>query len=53
MANDTEDAAEKETLIFNEYIDKFRHFFRDSDNQELPEGQFEMDPDRIDTLPEF
>ena len=53
IANDTEDAAEKETLIFNEYIDKFRHFFRDSDNKELPEGQFEIDPESIDTLPEF
>ena len=51
IANDTEDTAEKETLIFNEYIDKFQHFYKDEDDLELPNGAFEDDPDIIDTLP--
>jgi hypothetical protein len=51
IANDTEDMAEKETLIFNEYIDKFQHFYKDEDDMPLPEGGLESDPDLIDTLP--
>ena len=52
IANDTEEMAEKETLIFNEYIDKFQHFYKDEDDMALPEGGgLESDPDMIDTLP--
>ena len=45
IANDTEEVAEKETLIFNEYIDKFQHFYKDEDEMELPEERLEVDPD--------
>jgi hypothetical protein len=52
IANDEKDFAEKETLIFNEYIDKFQHFYKDEDSFEMPEGEFQDDPDMIiDTLP--
>ncbi|MGY8914926.1 MAG: hypothetical protein ACKVJF_07560, partial [Flavobacteriales bacterium] len=29
IGNKDKDLAEKETLIFNEYIDKFSHFYKD------------------------
>lgn len=32
IAYDQREVAEKETLIFNEYIDKFQHFYKDSDD---------------------
>jgi tetratricopeptide (TPR) repeat protein len=51
IANDTEDMAEKETLIFNEYIDKFQHFYKDEDDLEIPESGLQTNPDMIDTLP--
>lgn len=52
IANDEKDFAEKETLIFNEYIDKFQHFYKDEDSFEMPEGEFQDNPDMtIDTLP--
>ncbi|MGB3143035.1 MAG: hypothetical protein WBB24_02930, partial [Maribacter sp.] len=51
ISNDTQDVAEKETLIFNEYIDKFQHFYKDEDDLELPETDMQADPDMIDTLP--
>ncbi len=51
ISNDTQDVAEKETLIFNEYIDKFQHFYKDEDDLEFPETDMQADPDMIDTLP--
>jgi tetratricopeptide (TPR) repeat protein len=52
IANDTEDMAEKETLIFNEYIDKFQHFYKNEDDLEIPkDGGLQTNPDMIDTLP--
>lgn len=40
--------AEKETLIFNEYIDRFSHFYKD----EEPEINMtlERNPDMVDTV---
>jgi hypothetical protein len=35
--NNDREMAEKETLIFNEYIDKFSHFYK---NEILEEGRF-------------
>jgi len=47
--NDDRDIAEKETLIFNEYIDRFSHFYKDDI---LESGRsIEEDPDLIDTIP--
>ncbi len=43
--NDDRDVAEKETLIFNEYIDKFQHFYKDEDDFEIPEMTPEANPD--------
>lgn len=37
VENDTEQVAQNETLIFNEYIDKFQHFYKDVEDKELPE----------------
>ena len=51
IANDEEDIAEKETLIFNEYIDKFQHFYKNEDDLEVPKAGMENNPDIIDTLP--
>ena len=45
---DNKEVAERETLVFNEYIDKFRHFYQDDFMEEEP--QFE-DPDMIDSVP--
>ncbi|HET8737911.1 MAG TPA: DUF2723 domain-containing protein [Pricia sp.] len=50
IANNDREKAEKETLIFNEYIDKFEHFYRNNlpvDEPPVP-GQ---DPDIVDTMP--
>ena len=46
--NDNQEVAEKETLVFNDYIDKFRHFYEDEYMEEEPEIS---DPDLIDTVP--
>jgi len=49
--NDIRNLAEKETLIFNEYIDKFEHFYRDNileEDEMLPTGS--TNPDMNDTM---
>ena len=51
ITNDSEDIAEKETLIFNEYIDKFQHFYKDEDDMDMREDMLQTDPDMTDTLP--
>ncbi len=48
IEHDTKEVSEAETLVFNEYIDKFRHFYQDEDYLEEPEFE---DPDLIDTVP--
>ena len=48
IEHDTRDVSEKETLIFNEYIEKFRHFYAD---EFLEEESPSEDPDMIDTVP--
>ncbi|MRI02516.1 DUF2723 domain-containing protein [Kriegella sp. EG-1] len=50
--NNDREMAEKETLIFNEYIDKFEHFYKDNilEEDELqPTGS--TNPDMSDTMP--
>lgn len=32
VANDNEDITQKETSVFNEYIDKFQHFYKEEDS---------------------
>jgi len=51
ITNDSEDIAEKETLIFNEYIDKFQHFYKDEDDMGMPQDVLESNPDMMDTMP--
>ncbi len=46
--NDNREVAENETLVFNDYIDKFRHFYEDEYLEDEPEMR---DPDLIDTVP--
>ena len=48
IEHDTRDISEKETLIFNEYIEKFRHFYEDEFLEDEPAME---DPDMIDTVP--
>lgn len=48
IEHDSKEVSENETLVFNEYIDKFRHFYQDDDYLEEPEAS---DPDMIDTVP--
>ena len=48
IEHDTRDISEKETLIFNEYIEKFRHFYEDEFLEDEPPME---DPDMIDTVP--
>ncbi|MGI9552410.1 MAG: hypothetical protein ACR2MT_14510, partial [Aurantibacter sp.] len=49
--NNDRETAEKETLIFNEYIDKFEHFYKD-DILEEPEIQPSSgNPDMVDSMP--
>ncbi len=48
IEHDTRERSENETLIFNEYIDKFRHFYQD---EFLEEDDQMSDPDLIDTVP--
>ncbi len=49
IENDTQEMAEKETLIFNEYIDKFDHFVGGGSDflQEVPAPE---DPDLLDSV---
>ncbi|TMM58293.1 DUF2723 domain-containing protein [Maribacter algarum] len=50
ITNNDREFVEKETLIFNEYIDKFSHFYKD----EIDEGRPPVDtsdPDMSDTVP--
>ncbi|MEX0273667.1 MAG: hypothetical protein AB3N16_04740, partial [Flavobacteriaceae bacterium] len=48
IQNDQKELAEKETLIFNEYIDKFRHFYEEEDlGPPVHQGP---DPDMNDTV---
>ena len=49
IQHDTREVSENETLIFNEYIDKFRHFYQDEFLEE--DQQDYSDPDLIDTVP--
>ena len=47
IRNKDRETAEKETLIFNEYIDKFRHFYKD----DLLDQEIEEDnPDLLDSI---
>ncbi len=46
--NNDREMAEKETLIFNEYIDKFSHFYKD---EGATNPVLNTDPDIEDTLP--
>ncbi len=48
IEHDIRDVSEQETLVFNEYIDKFRHFYQDDFLEQTPP---ETDPDMIDTVP--
>ncbi len=48
IEHDSRDISENETLLFNEYIDKFRHFYQDDF---LEEDVDMTDPDLIDTVP--
>ncbi len=48
IEHDIRDVSEQETLVFNEYIDKFRHFYQD---EFLEQSSPEADPDMIDTVP--
>jgi cbb3-type cytochrome oxidase subunit 3 len=49
ITNNDRELAEKETLIFNEYIDKFSHFYKDNLLEETP--SFESNQDIEDTVP--
>ncbi|WP_291870164.1 DUF2723 domain-containing protein [Maribacter sp.] len=49
ISNNDREMAEKETLIFNEYIDKFQHFYKD-DILEEPIESPATDPDLKDTV---
>ena len=49
IRNRDQDFAQKETLIFNEYIDKFTQFIGDAEQEQLSEPQLE-DPDLRDTI---
>ena len=50
IINNDRESAEKETLIFNEYIDKFARFYEESDETE-EELNFQEDPDMENTVP--
>ncbi|AYN66564.1 DUF2723 domain-containing protein [Euzebyella marina] len=50
ISNNDRERAEKETLIFNEYIDKFQHFYRDNILEEEPPIPGE-NPDLEDSMP--
>lgn len=48
IENNDRDLSEKETLIFNEYIDRFSHFV--GDNDLLEEAPISEDPDLMDSV---
>ncbi len=48
IQNKDRDVAEKETLIFNEYIDNFRHFYKDELTEETEEPMELRDSDSIE-----
>jgi len=50
IRNRDREFAEKQTLIFNEYIDKFTQFIGEEDQEYLSEPQVD-DPDIRDTIP--
>ncbi len=50
IRNNDRETAEKETLIFNEYIDKFQHFYKDEDDIDLREEVLDSDPDMQDSI---
>jgi hypothetical protein len=47
IENNDREMAEKETLIFNEYIDKFSHFYKDEIQEEEP--VMDSNPDMTDS----
>ena len=47
IGNNDWEMAEKETLIFNEYIDKFSHFYKDEIQEEEP--VMDSNPDMTDS----
>jgi hypothetical protein len=50
IENGDREFVEKETLIFNEYIDKFSHFYKDEIDEARPPAE-SSDPDMSDTVP--
>ncbi|MFH6602415.1 protein O-mannosyl-transferase family [Maribacter algicola] len=46
--NNDRELAEKETLVFNEYIDKFDHFYKSEEPSIEPESK--RNPDMVDTV---
>ena len=50
IGNNDREMAEKETLVFNEHIDQFSHFYKDDLLEEEP-MQESPNEDRIDTAP--
>jgi len=50
ITNKDREFVEKETLIFNEYIDKFSHFYKDEIDEGIPSLDT-SDPDMSDTVP--
>jgi hypothetical protein len=52
ITNGDREFVEKETLIFNEYIDKFSHFYKEELEEEaVPNLGADQDPDMLDTVP--
>lgn len=49
IENSDREMAEKETLIFNEHIDRFSHFYKDEVLEEPPLME-QSNPDMRDTL---
>ncbi|MEE1962178.1 DUF2723 domain-containing protein [Allomuricauda taeanensis] len=51
IENQDRELAESETLIFNEYIDKFSQFVEGEDEEDLLEEPLGIDPDMEDSIP--
>ncbi|KKM95252.1 hypothetical protein LCGC14_1190140, partial [marine sediment metagenome] len=51
ITNKDREMAEKETLIFNEYIDKFEHFYKNNIPGDDSQNLGRPDPDMVDTMP--
>ena len=51
IRNNDRDMAEKETLIFNEYIEKFSHFYKNEADEDERRSSLNADPDLLDTVP--